>query len=343
MFNRPPEEMATAKNWILWGIGRNKETNKLENDKTPFHYSRDKKYFFPMTSKAIKEIPFFTFDEILDIYQENKEAKNKYGQCLGIGYHFFGSKIVGLDFDDMYKQDGSIRPIFQYILDKCTLKTFIEYSKSKNGLHIYLNKDLDLKQFNIKFEDWINIFPDYNNLIGPNNKKPPGLDMYLDSKSKYFVYTGNYYPGSIDKINYNLSDFKKFYKRFSFYHEKKNQIENQERTKKRVENSKNLSYKNGYLVVNDVYSYIKSNINIIEVFRQYTSLQIIKNKGKHKCMLHNSNGKSLLIYLDGYFNCKSCGKQGSIIDLVMELFNIDKLSAAKKLSQDFNLNLKING
>lgn len=350
MYNRPPEEMANNKNWMFWGLGRDKETGELA-DKTPFHYSSDKKYFFPMTKSAIEEIPFFTFDEAIKLLSQIKNTENKYGKCLGIGYHFYNSDIVGIDFDGIFDDSvGNYRKIFQCMLEKMLTKTFIEYSKSHEGVHIYLKKDIELKQFNMRLEDYKEYLPDFDSLVGNcKSIKKPGIDMYLDGKSKFFIYTGEEFPQKlgVSEINYKLSDFKKIYDRLNYYHEKKKNKDNESRLNARKENTSNFNktYKDGTLQVDDVFSYIKSNISISEIFYKYTDLRNIKYRGKHKCMLsnHRTGSKALIIYQDGYFNCESCGKKGSIIDLVSEIFNVDKLESCKKINQDFNLNLKING
>lgn len=349
MYNRPPSEMADSKNWCLWGLGRDKQTGEL-NDKVPFHYSITKKYFYTLTKAAIEENSFYDFNEIINILSKVKDTENKYGKCLGIGYHFFNSNICGVDLDGIYDKNGYIRNIFECILDKCLTKTFVEYSKSKQGVHIYLKRDIELKQFNIRLADFENYLPNFQNLVGDCDcKKPPGIDMYLDGKSKFFIYTGEEFPTKlgINQIDYKLSDFKKIYDRLSYYHEKKKNKDNADRTIKRKKNTQSFikTYIDGTIKVDCNYSYIKSNVSITEIFRKYTNLYNIQHKGKHKCMLsnHREGSKALLIYLDGHFNCESCGKSGSQIDLVSELFNLDKLEAIKKINQDFNLNLKING
>jgi len=318
-------------NWMFWGIG----SNGL--DKVPFHFSRDKGYYFPMTKSAITDIPFFSFKEAKNIKNAYLDKENKYGILKGIGYHFNGSKYVGIDLDNVFL-NGKIRPIFEAILKPVMGKTYIEYSPSKKGLHFFLEKDLELKQYNIKFDNDISID---EKLIGSyDGEKTPGIDMYLDSKSKYFTYTGNKFEGSTDQIQAKLSDFKKIYDRLIYYLDLKKKKE----ITQRVKNNTQYKFSNsGKKIVDNVFSYIKKNVNIADGFKFYTGIDVTY-RNKHICPLsyHRAGSKALLIYQDGYFNCESCEKKGSIIDLVGYLKNCDGKTACKIINNDFNLDIKIN-
>lgn len=327
--------MTQQSNWILWG------TDSEGKSRVPFHFSREKKYYFPLTNKSLDEISLFSFTEINNIFDEYKNKNNKYGHLEGIGYHFKGSKYVGIDLDNLFDK-GQIRPIFKYILKPFIDKAYIEYSPSKNGLHIFMEKDIELKQFNIKFKD-LDID---KKLIGEytDKDKDPGIDMYLDSRTKYFTYTGNKFQGSTDNIKAKLSDFKYIYDRFVILIAKKDKKDKKAKTEE-IKINKNIqagTFKAGTLKVDCVFKYIKANVSIAQAFKYYCNLDVTY-RHKHVCPLsnHRNGSKALLIYSDGYFNCQSCEKKGSVIDLVQYIRNVDRLTACKVINQDFNLNLKI--
>ena len=315
-------------NWILWGTG----TKGM--DKVPFHFSRTRNYYFPLTNKSLMENELFSFTEINNIFDEHKNKENKYGILKGIGYHFKDSKYVGIDLDNVF-HNGQIRPIFKHILKPFIGMTYIEYSPSRNGLHIFLEKDIELKQYNLKFSD-LDID---KKLIGEYSDKEPGIDMYLDSKTKYFTYTGKQFQGSIMEIKAKLSDFKNIYDRLIDLKSKKAKTEEIKINK----NTQSGSFKAGTLKVDCVFKYIKANVSIAQAFKFYCNLDVTY-RHKHTCPLsyHRNGSKALLIYQDGYFNCQSCEKKGSIIDLVRYIKNCDGLTACKIINSDFGLNIKIN-
>lgn len=57
------------------------------------------------------------------------------------------------------------------------------------------------------------------------------------------------------------------------------------------------------------------------------------------CPFHSERTPSLKLFPDGGWKCFGCGKGGSSIDFVMELFNLDFRQAAVRLDLDFSLNL----
>ena len=59
-----------------------------------------------------------------------------------------------------------------------------------------------------------------------------------------------------------------------------------------------------------------------------------------QCPFHNGDHTaSLKLYPDGGWHCFGCGKGGSVIDFVMELFQIDFRQACVRLNNDFFLRL----
>ena len=57
------------------------------------------------------------------------------------------------------------------------------------------------------------------------------------------------------------------------------------------------------------------------------------------CPFHSERTPSLKLFPDGGWRCFGCGKGGSSIDFVMELFELDFRQAVARLDMDFSLNL----
>lgn len=57
------------------------------------------------------------------------------------------------------------------------------------------------------------------------------------------------------------------------------------------------------------------------------------------CPFHNERTPSLKLFPDGGWKCFGCGKGGSAIDFMMELFDLDFRQAVVRLDMDFSLNL----
>lgn len=79
-------------------------------------------------------------------------------------------------------------------------------------------------------------------------------------------------------------------------------------------------------------------IPIMEAF----TFKKIKRTGRRimvSCPLHVDTTPSMLINLNNTWKCFSCQKSGSVIDLIMELYGFDFITAVKKL-QEIHLNEK---
>lgn len=90
----------------------------------------------------------------------------------------------------------------------------------------------------------------------------------------------------------------------------------------------------------DLFTAAKS-INIIDVYNQYCGETKKIRKG-HKstavtCPFHEDKRPSLNLYPNNTFYCFSCQKGGSNVDLVMEVLHLDKVSAAKRICEDFHI------
>jgi hypothetical protein len=81
---------------------------------------------------------------------------------------------------------------------------------------------------------------------------------------------------------------------------------------------------------------VKSRLDIRTVLEYYGAE--FNSRGFAKCVLHNEKTASLSTK-NNFFKCFGCGEGGSTIDFVMKMFNLTNVEAAKKLNDDFNLNL----
>ncbi|MDK2962057.1 MAG: hypothetical protein PWP20_1183, partial [Eubacteriaceae bacterium] len=89
----------------------------------------------------------------------------------------------------------------------------------------------------------------------------------------------------------------------------------------------------------DPFEYVKDNTDIVEVAETY-GLEV-NNQNKALCLFHPDNNPSMS-FKDHYFHCFSCGAGGSVIDLVMELFELSSIDAVKKINNDFGLGLDLS-
>ena len=87
-------------------------------------------------------------------------------------------------------------------------------------------------------------------------------------------------------------------------------------------------------------SVIKSLITAEEVCRFYG---IEVHNGKARCPFHNDKTPSMILYKGnkGWW-CYPCNMGGSVIDLVMKLFNLNFMEAMGKINDDFHLGLDIH-
>ena len=60
------------------------------------------------------------------------------------------------------------------------------------------------------------------------------------------------------------------------------------------------------------------------------------------CPFHTDKTASLKVYTDGFY-CYGCGASGSVIDFVMQLFNLSAIDAAKRINDDMRLGLPVDG
>lgn len=65
--------------------------------------------------------------------------------------------------------------------------------------------------------------------------------------------------------------------------------------------------------------------------------------GRHaRCCFHTPDRHPSMAFRNGRFHCWSCNRHGDSIDLVVQLFQISPLEAAKRLNEDFHLGLDLD-
>jgi DNA primase len=81
---------------------------------------------------------------------------------------------------------------------------------------------------------------------------------------------------------------------------------------------------------------IKKTLSMSEVAERYG--YVPNRSGYLRCPFHADKTGSLKIYDHGFY-CFGCGAGSSVIDFVMQLFNLDFQGAVARLDADFNLGL----
>jgi hypothetical protein len=296
-----------------------KQTNWLyNNNKIPCDVTG--KDFFK--GKARKDFPKYSFNEV-----QNNNPNN-----LGLSLYFSGMTLC-IDVDNCFENAFDIEPMTwakNLIDESMELKCFIEYSKSGKGLHIFF-KTAE-KHYDLTYVKPLQI-----------NKTHKKYENLSDScKIEIFQFdciiatTGILYK---NKINDNLcvsSNLRVLDTIISLTEkEHKNNI-----NKKFYENIKNPPVKKGNSFYENKFDFIKTEISIMQVL-DMLNIGPLNNKYFCKCPFHNEKTASFKIYpLTNSWYCFGCKSGGTIIDLVMNFFSIDKLDALLFLADKFNIDIK---
>ena len=89
----------------------------------------------------------------------------------------------------------------------------------------------------------------------------------------------------------------------------------------------------------DLAGQIKERLTMDEVARHYGFVP--NHSGFMRCPFHREKTASMKIYSDdGGWHCFGCGKGGSIIDFVMQLYDINFRQACLRLNMEFGLGLE---
>lgn len=87
-----------------------------------------------------------------------------------------------------------------------------------------------------------------------------------------------------------------------------------------------------------LFDQIKEKVSIYDACRQYGI--DINQHGFARCPFHSEKTGSFKVYKNNSFHCFGCGAHGgSVIDLVMKLFDCSVGDACKRLNDDFRLGL----
>ena len=91
----------------------------------------------------------------------------------------------------------------------------------------------------------------------------------------------------------------------------------------------------------NVFAETKHRLTMYEVARFY-GLKANRS-GFVRCPFHRDKTASMKLYPgDRGFHCFGCGKGGSVIDFVSELYGLDPLGAVRRLNEDFHLALPVD-
>jgi len=155
-----------------------------------------------------------SYKDAVKILEECKQGKYPNGnQMLGIGFAWqLSNRIVGIDIDDCFDDDGNLFPIFKKIV-LAFKDTYVEYSPSKKGLHIYAIANDDTPRIE---KSWL-----YIDINGPKIKYKPlpknkedlvlrkgkgyennekTLDPYVHGVKVEMYSTGRYFTFTGDKV-----------------------------------------------------------------------------------------------------------------------------------------------
>ena len=136
-----PQELRVLKQWVCANDG----------SKVPMQANR------PYTASSTNPDTWASFEDAL------WAVEHEYYDYLGFVFNDNG--IVGIDLDDAFSDFG-MSPIASDIMNRCCV-TYAEYSKSGNGLHIFVKGDIPFK--------------------GKNNLA--GVEIY--KTARFFIMTGN--------------------------------------------------------------------------------------------------------------------------------------------------------
>ncbi len=96
-----------------------------------------------------------------------------------------------------------------------------------------------------------------------------------------------------------------------------------------------------HVMTADVFSEIKQRVPTIDAARYYGFSP--NRAGFICCPLHREKTPSLKLYPGtGGWHCFGCGKGGSVIDFVAQVFGLDMMQAVRKLNADFALALPLD-
>lgn len=92
----------------------------------------------------------------------------------------------------------------------------------------------------------------------------------------------------------------------------------------------------------NIFSYIKTKIQILDVISEYTSLKKAGNYWKGQCPFHNEKTASFTVSPHKeIFYCFGCHAGGDVITFISKIENYSQIEAAKHLAKTYNIDLPV--
>lgn len=177
-----PQEMKDIPNWVVFTIYK----ENTESDRWEKVAVRVNKHGYINLGNPKEDC--MPYDEALKLLLERRTG-NHYGKQLesyGLGFSMYGSELSLIDMDTCINEQGKVNSAAKFIIKKYS-PTFIEYSVSKKGLHVWYKGESPLpysdgnkKKTEYKFE--------YNGEI-------VGGEWYDGLSNRMIAVTGILYEG----------------------------------------------------------------------------------------------------------------------------------------------------
>lgn len=84
----------------------------------------------------------------------------------------------------------------------------------------------------------------------------------------------------------------------------------------------------------NVFIAVKEQLNLKDVAEYYGV--VVNRGGFASCLFHDERTPSMKLY-DDHYHCFGCGCHGDVTDLMVRLFNLSPIDAARKLAADFGV------
>lgn len=84
---------------------------------------------------------------------------------------------------------------------------------------------------------------------------------------------------------------------------------------------------------------IYGSVSMSDVLKMYHHTG---SRGRTNCPIHNGKDDNFC-YTDKVYHCWTCGAKGNVVGFVMDLFGLTYMDACRKINEDFNLNIPLDG
>jgi len=243
--------------------------------------------------------------------------------------YLLDNDYIVIDLDKCFDDNKKLYPWAKEILNNLDIeenRPYIEYSISGYGLHIIYKVTKTLSKYNNKSIKLNKIHSKYSHL--PDKC---GIEVFI--KKHCMILTGNVYQDyKIEKVPSATRKVNELHKKVELL----TKIDNN-----KIKNKYNRNKEMNKEDLNNIFDYVKSSIDIVDVLNKY---EIEYNNKLINCPLPNHEDKtpSMAIYeVTNSFNCFGCKQGGTIIDFVALMEDITPFKAVVKLNDMFN-HLKID-